>query len=156
MNESSVSNLVQLLGGIAGVVSLLTIAYLVGFRFSKLETKVELLWKILIEDSLRQQLRQGYLSRGSPYAVTEKWKEEISPLRDPKLVKEVRYHLKGKRLPEDDAKLVYLIIKVRGWETVFSRSQEVGMEVQQYLAHTVASMRSEFHQEEHHDNVQAG
>ena len=66
---------IELFIGIFGIatsiIAISGIIYGFGFKFSRLETRVNLIWSVFVEDALRNQVRAGTLSHSSPYHRTQ-------------------------------------------------------------------------------------
>ena len=62
--------LTPIVGIITGIVAIAGMVYGFGFKFSSLETKVNLIWSVFVEDALRGQLKAGTISHSSPYQIT--------------------------------------------------------------------------------------
>ena len=63
--------LLSIIGAISGILAVAGIVYGFGVKFSRLETKVTLIWSVFVEDSLRNQVKSGMLAHHSPYHRTE-------------------------------------------------------------------------------------
>jgi len=61
------------IGAVAGVGALGTIIWALAFRFSALSVKVDLMWKVVVEDALSRERDRGVLSHGSDYGVNSGW-----------------------------------------------------------------------------------
>lgn len=63
--------ILSVIGAISGILAVAGIVYGFGVKFSRLETKVTLIWSVFVEDSLRNQVARGMLAHHSPYQRTE-------------------------------------------------------------------------------------
>lgn len=129
------TEIVSIIGAISGVLAFAGIIYGFGVKFSRLETKVSLIWGVFVEDALRNQVKVGMLAHHSPYHRTE-MSEHLGELVSPGIVSK----LIKKRISKDDA-LTSAIIKEMGYSTVVDASRKLDISVQEFLALSVGTVR---------------
>jgi len=122
-------------GAITGILSLMGIIYMLGYKLSSIETKLTLLWSIFVEDSLRQQVRKGNLSHGSPYKLNRSL--TIDQFINTDCIPGLRSksHL-------TDQQLAFEVISVLGFDSISKSSMEHNMSTQEYIAMCIGSVRS--------------
>ena len=125
------------LGIITGGLAAAGTIYGFGFKFSKLETRVNLIWSVFVEDALRNQVRSGLLTHSSPYKKTEYGESfgEMVPV-------EINQKL-HKRTFKTDHELATAFIREMGLNTIINRSQDMDITVQEYLALCVCTIKEE-------------
>ena len=91
MNALEIVSLVQ------GLVAILGIIWLAGWRLAKLEVKVDTMWDFQLRRAVSEGLHQGAMTRNSPVEVTEEAKAWMRPV-----AQELRefYKRLGRRLDE--------------------------------------------------------
>ena len=106
-----------------------------GFKFSKLETRVNLIWSVFVEDALRAQVRSGLLSHSSPYKRTEYGKSfgELVPASV--------FSKLSKKSFKFDHELTTALIKEMSLEFIVEESSKLNITVQEYLALSVCSIK---------------
>ena len=125
------------IGAVAGLLSIVAWIYTWGFKLGKMQTQLDLLWKIDIEDSLRDQRRRGLMSQESPWVPSDNWWTSERNRVDFGLLKKTIGHLSQKQ-PRSDAESALGIIECLGWDTIVKRCDELGTTVQLYVAEGVA------------------
>ena len=132
--------LLSVVGASSGVLSLLAVLYAFGFKLGRLQTQVDLLWKIDVEDSLRRQRQAGYISAQSEDALTERFFREkgdsVSELMTASCERMI-----AKKLPIDDGQLAITIQKALGWESVLNHSRILDLPIHDFLALAVTRVR---------------
>ena len=129
------TEIVSIIGAISGVLAVAGMIYGFGVKFSRLETKVSLIWGVFVEDALRNQVKVGMLAHHSPYHRTEMSEhlgELVPPVNISKLIR--------KKIVCDD-ELTSLIIKEMGYSTVVDESRKLDISVQEFLALSVGTVR---------------
>jgi hypothetical protein len=129
------TEIVSIIGAISGVLAFAGIIYGFGVKFSRLETKVSLIWGVFVEDALRNQVKVGMLAHHSPYHRTE-MSEHLGELVSPSIVSK----LIKKRIVKDDT-LTSAIIKEIGYSNVVEESRKLDISVQEFLALSVGTVR---------------
>ena len=129
------TEIISIIGAISGVLAVAGIVYGFGVKFSRLETKVSLIWGVFVEDALRNQVKVGMLAHHSPYHRTE-MSEHLGELVPPMIISK----LIGKKIIDDD-KLTSAIIKEMGYEAVVNESRQLDISVQEFLALSVGTVR---------------
>tara|TARA_Y100000034_G_scaffold98937_1_gene121357 strand:- start:46 stop:450 length:405 start_codon:yes stop_codon:yes gene_type:complete len=124
-----------IIGALTGILSLLGIIYMLGYKLSSIDTKLSLLWKVFIEDNLRGQVQQGNLVHSSPYKLTR------SLTSDKFLSKDVISVLRKKPQLTNDQLAIEIISKV-GFDSISSLSMKYDMTTQEYVALCVGAVRS--------------
>ena len=122
-------------GALTGILSLLGIIYMLGYKFSRIETRLDLIWSIFVEDALRDQMRSGNLTHSSPY----KLRRDLKPTNFLHLG--FLTQLESKKYL-DDQKLALEIIATVGFEYISHWSMENAMTTQEYLAMCVGAVRT--------------
>ena len=113
------TEIVSIIGAISGVLAVAGMIYGFGVKFSRLETKVSLIWGVFVEDALRNQVKVGMLAHHSPYHRTE-MSEHLGELVPPVIISK----LIRKKIVCDD-ELTSLIIKEMGYSTVVDESRKL-------------------------------
>ena len=108
-----------------------------GFKFSKLETRVNLIWTVFVEDALRNQVRSGLLTHSSPYKKTE-YAESLGEMVPPEINKKI-----SKRSFKNDHELATALIREMGLNTIIDKSQDMNITVQEFLAVSVCTLKEE-------------
>ena len=122
-------------GALTGILSLVGIIYMLGYKFSRIETRLDLIWSIFVEDSLRQQVRRGNLTHSSPYKLNRSLTSE-SFLNESSIFKlSNKSHL-------NDQQLALEIISTVGFDAISQSSMENNMTTQEYIAVCVGAVRS--------------
>tara|TARA_R110000744_G_scaffold197983_2_gene317172 strand:+ start:194 stop:616 length:423 start_codon:yes stop_codon:yes gene_type:complete len=129
------TEIVSVIGAISGILAFAGIIYGFGVKFSRLETKVSLIWGVFVEDALRNQVKVGMLAHHSPYHRTE-MSEHLGELVSPSIVSK----LIKKRIVKDDT-LTSAIIKEIGYSNVVEESRKLDISVQEFLALSVGTVR---------------
>ena len=129
------TEIVSIIGAISGVLAVAGMIYGFGVKFSRLETKVSLIWGVFVEDALRNQVKVGMLAHHSPYHRTE-MSEHLGELVPPVIISK----LIRKKIVCDD-ELTSLIIKEMGYSTVVDESRKLDISVQEFLALSVGTVR---------------
>jgi len=129
------TEIVSIIGAISGVLAFAGIIYGFGVKFSRLETKVSLIWGVFVEDALRNQVKVGMLAHHSPHHRTE-MSEHLGELVSPSIVSK----LIKKRIVKDDT-LTSAIIKEIGYSNVVEESRKLDISVQEFLALSVGTVR---------------
>ena len=118
-------------GGLAASATI----YGFGFKFSKLETRVNLIWSVFVEDALRNQVKAGVLSHSSPYKRTE------SGLAFGEIVPASIFSKLSKKTFKSDQALTNAFIKEMGINSIIEESDRLEITVQEYLALGVCSLK---------------
>ena len=135
-----------IVGSITGVVSLLCVIYGFGFKFGKMETKLDLLWSIDVEDALRRQRVSGLVQKQSPYALTTQAREKLESTRSQEVQKKVQAFI-DRILPRlnhrlvSDSELAVIIVKHMGHNLVRKRCEELDWPISEYLATLITAIR---------------
>jgi len=126
----------SVIGAVAGLSSFLGIVLAYVTKLSKMETKLDLIWKVFVEDALRAQVTTGILSHSSPYLLSSK-SDQYRDLIPPEILQKMK-----NKNTSNDYQLVEEYIKHVGFDEVSKRSSERGMSNQAYLAICVGIMHS--------------
>ena len=129
------TEIVSIIGAISGVLAVAGMIYGFGVKFSRLETKVSLIWGVFVEDALRNQVKIGMLAHHSPYHRTE-MSEHLGELVPSVIISK----LIRKKIVSDDG-LTSEIIKEMGYSTVVDESRKLDISVQEFLALSVGTVR---------------
>ena len=129
------TEIISIIGAISGVLAVAGIVYGFGVKFSRLETKVSLIWGVFVEDALRNQVKVGMLAHHSPYHRTE-MSEHLGELVPSVIISK----LIRKKIVSDDG-LTSEIIKEMGYSTVVEESRKLDISVQEFLALSVGTVR---------------
>ena len=124
-----------IVGAFAGILSLVGIIYMLGYKLSNIETRLNLIWAVFVEDALRQQVRRGNLSHSSPYTLSRSLTSEQFIGND--LVNKL-----SKKSHLADHQLAFEIISMLGFDFISKSSMEHDMTTQEYVAMCVVSVRS--------------
>ena len=126
----------SVIGAVAGLSSFVGIVLAYVTKLSKMETKLDLIWKVFVEDALRAQVTTGILSHSSPYSLSSK-SDQYRDLIPPEILQKMK-----NKNTSNDYQLVEEYIKHVGFDEVSKRSSERGMSNQKYLAICVGIMHS--------------
>jgi hypothetical protein len=126
-----------IVGIVTGSLAAAGTIYGFGFKFSKLETRVNLIWTVFVEDALRNQVRSGLLTHSSPYAKTE-YGESLGEVVSPEINKKI-----NKRSFKTDHELATALIKEIGLNTIINKSQDMNITVQEFLALGVCTLKND-------------
>ena len=135
------NELAPIIGIITGIVAIVAMVYGFGFKFSSLETKVNLIWSVFVEDALRGQIKAGTIAHSSPYRITQMRRTEdgadlgelVSPDICSKLVK---------KKFKSDQEMTLAFIKLIGMPTILEESGKLSITVQEYLAFICVELRT--------------
>ena len=125
-----------IMGAVTGCLAIAGTLYGFGFKFSRLETRVNLIWSVFVEDALRNQVRSGFLTHSSPYKRTESGEsfgDLVSPAIFSKLTK--------KNFKSDHA-LTTALIKEVGLTNIINESDKLDITLQEYLALCVCTLKT--------------
>ena len=125
--------LAAIVGIITGIIAIIGMVYGFGFKFSSLETKVNLIWSVFVEDALRGQVRAGTIAHSSPYRITNMRRTEGGAHLGELIPSEIYTKLEKKRFKSDqDVTLAF--IKLMGMPTILEESSKLSITIQEYLA----------------------
>ena len=127
--------ILSIIGASSGILAVAGIVYGFGVKFSRLETKVTLIWSVFVEDSLRHQVARGMLAHHSPYQRTE-MSDHLGELVPSIIISK----LIRKKITSDD-QLTSAIIKEKGYVTILADSRQLNISVQEFLALSVGTVR---------------
>ena len=127
--------ILSIIGAISGILAVAGIVYGFGVKFSRLETKVTVIWSVFVEDSLRNQVKLGMLAHHSPYQRTE-MSEHLGELVPSVIISK----LIRKKITSDDT-LTSALIKEMGYPAVVEESRRLDISVQEFLALSVGTIR---------------
>ena len=127
--------ILSVIGAISGILAVAGIVYGFGVKFSRLETKVTLIWSVFVEDSLRNQVKSGMLAHHSPYQRTE-MSDHLGELVPSLIISK----LIRKKITSDD-QLTSAIIKEMGLNTVLEESRRLDISAHEFLALSVGTVR---------------
>jgi hypothetical protein len=128
------TEIISIIGAISGILAVAGIIYGFGVKFSRLETKVSLIWSVFIEDALRTQVKAGMLVHHSPYRRTTE-SLHLGEIVSPSTISK----LKKKDFKSDDI-LTAAIIRVMGYETVREESRKLNITVHEFLALSIGTI----------------
>ena len=124
-----------IVGAFAGILSLVGIIYMLGYKLSNIETRLNLIWAVFVEDALRQQVRRGNLSHSSPYTLSRS-------LTSGQFIGDNLVNQLSKKSHLADHQLAFEIISMLGFDFISKSSMEHDMTTQEYVAMCVVSVRS--------------
>ena len=124
-----------IVGAFAGILSLVGIIYMLGYKLSNIETRLNLIWAVFVEDALRQQVRRGNLSHSSPYTLGRSLTSE-------QFIGDNLVNQLSKKSHLADHQLAFEIISMLGFDFISKSSLEYDMTTQEYVAMCVVSVRS--------------
>ena len=127
--------ILSIIGAISGILAVAGIVYGFGVKFSRLETKVTLIWSVFVEDSLRHQVKLGMLAHHSPYQRTEMSNHLGELVPSSTISKLIRKHITS-----DDV-LTSALIKEMGYPAVVEESRKLNIDVQEFLALSIGTIR---------------
>ena len=122
-------------GALTGILSLVGIIYMLGYKFSRIETRLDLIWSIFVEDALRQQVRRGNLTHSSPYKLNRSLTSESFLNKSSMSKLSNKSHL-------NDQQLALEIVSTVGFDVISQSSMENKMTTQEYIAVCVGAVRS--------------
>ena len=112
-----------------------------GFKFSSLETKVNLIWSVFVEDALRGQIKAGTIAHSSPYRITQKRRTEdgadLGELVSPDICSKL-----GKKKFKSDQEMTFAVIKLMGMSTILDESNKLSITIQEYLAFVCVELKT--------------
>ena len=129
------TEIISIIGAISGVLAVAGIIYGFGVKFSRLETKVSLIWSVFIEDALRTLVKAGLLAHHSPYRRT------TESLHLGEIVSTTTISKLKKRDLKSDDTLTTAIIRIMGYEIVREESRKLDITVHEFLALSVGTVR---------------
>ena len=133
--------LAPIIGIITGIVAIAGMVYGFGFKFSSLETKVNLIWSVFVEDALRGQLKAGTITHSSPYRITNMRRTEGGEKLGELIPPEIYSKLEKKKFKSDqDVTLAF--IKLMGMPTILKESGKLSITVQEYLAFICVELKT--------------
>ena len=127
--------ILSIIGAISGILAVAGIVYGFGVKFSRLETKVGLIWSIFVEDSLRNQVKTGMLEHHSPYQRSHQ-SMHLGALVPSAVVDKLR----RKTFKTDDL-LTTAIIKEMGLNVILEESRRLDISAHEFLALSVGTVR---------------
>ena len=130
------AEIISIIGATSGVVAVAGMIYGFGVKFSKIETKVNLIWSVFIEDSLRNQVKSGMLIHHSPYQRTPSAVAKYGEIVPPDILLRLR-----KREFKNDELLSSALIKAMGYEVIRERSRDLDITVHDFIALGIGSVR---------------
>ena len=125
----------SIVGASTGILAIAAIIYGFGVKFSRLETKVNLIWSVFVEDSLRNQVKTGMLEHHSPYQRTHQ-SMHLGELVPQHIVDKLR-----RKTYKTDDLLTTAIIKEMGLNTILEDSRRLDISVHEFLALGVGTVR---------------
>lgn len=128
-------------GLVVAAISLLLTIYTLAFKLGALNTKVELLWKIDVEDSLRREREGGAVTMSSAWRITDEHWETQGPTIDPGVMR-ILEKIASCNPPKSDSDLAALMIKKLGIEKLRERADLRGRSLQEQLALMIVFVRS--------------
>jgi len=132
-----------IVGIITGGLAAAGTIYGFGFKFSKLETRVNLIWSVFVEDALRNQVRSGLLTHSSPYKKTE-YGESFGEMVPAAINQKLHKRTVGSRPNlKNDHEIATALIREMGLNTIIDKSQDMDITVQEYLALCVCTIKEE-------------
>jgi hypothetical protein len=126
-----------IVGIVTGCLAAAGTIYGFGFKFSKLETRVNLIWTVFVEDALRNQVRSGFLTHSSPYRKTE-YAESLGETVPPEVNQRI-----SRRSFKNDHELATALIQEMGLDTIINKSQDMNITVQEFLAISVCTLKED-------------
>ena len=129
------SEILSIIGASTGILAIAAIIYGFGVKFSRLETKVGLIWSIFVEDSLRNQVKTGMLEHHSPYQRSYQ-SMHLGELVPSAVVDKLR----RKTFKTDDL-LTTAIIKEMGLNVILEESRRLDISAHEFLALSVGTVR---------------
>ena len=108
---------------------------MLGYKFSRIETRLDLIWSIFVEDALRQQVRRGNLTHSSPYKLNRSLTSESFLNKSSMSKLSNKSHL-------NDQQLALEIVSTVGFDVISQSSMENKMTTQEYIAVCVGAVRS--------------
>ena len=133
--------LAPIVGIITGIIAIVGMVYGFGFKFSSLETKVNLIWSVFVEDALRGQIKAGTIGHSSPYHIRSLRRTEggveLGELISPDICSKL-----GKKKFKSDQEMTLAFIKLIGMPTILEESGKLSITVQEYLAFICVELRT--------------
>lgn len=121
-------DIVAIIGAVSGLISLLMLGYTLGVWKGAINTKVELLWKISVEDELVRQRHNDLVGSSSDWQIKEKG-EALLP---EDLKHDIEGLLKKRKLNPDGS--IADIVKHIGLSRLSRIAQEKGATIQIVVA----------------------
>jgi len=133
--------LAPIIGIITGIVAIVGMVYGFGFKFSSLETKVNLIWSVFVEDALRKQVKAGTITHSSPFHIRKRRLTEdgveLGELVSPDICSKF-----GKKKFKSDQEMTLAFIKLMGMPTILNESNRLSITVQEYLAFICVELKT--------------
>ena len=133
--------LAPIVGIITGLIAIVGMVYGFGFKFSSLETKVNLIWSVFVEDALRGQVRAGTITHSSPYHIQKMRRTEGGVDLGELIPPEIYAKLEKKKF-RSDQEMALAFIKLKGMPTILNDSGNLSITVQEYLAFICVELTS--------------
>lgn len=139
------ATLIAAVGGLTtGVLALFGVAYALGYKFGKFETKLSFLWGIQMEEAIQRQSRQGNLRRTSELQLTDQLRNGhfhdtvgAQPL-NPVIRENIESLARKRRLPKETSEISFMIVQTVGFDLVAARAEELEVPMHDFLALCVA------------------
>ena len=133
--------LAPIIGIITGIIAIVGMVYGFGFKFSSLETKVNLIWSVFVEDALRGQIKAGTIGHSSPYHIRAMRRTEggvdLGELVPPDICSKLE-----KKKFKSDQEMTLAFIKLIGMPTILEESGKLSITVQEYLAFICVELKT--------------
>ena len=125
---------------IPGILALVGVLYALVVRLTRIETRLDLIWKIFVEEGLRNQMQLGNLQHSSPYRLTSKSLSLGNSLLDSDTLRIFRGNLLRQRY-RDDFEMMHKLIHHMGFDTVSTLSTNHNLSIKEYLALCIGAIR---------------
>ncbi|MAH45164.1 hypothetical protein CMI37_04995 [Candidatus Pacearchaeota archaeon] len=129
-----------IIAAVPGIIALVGIIYAVVVRLTRIETRLDLIWTVFVEEGLRNQVQVGNLQHSSPYKLTSKSLIYKDSLLDIDTLRVFRSNLRRKKY-RDDFDMMHKLIRYMGFEAVSSSSANHNLSIKEYLALCVGAIR---------------
>jgi len=128
--------IVAMVGAVTGVIALVGLIYTLGFKLGRIETQVDLLWKVTVEDALRRQRQAGNLDHSSGWRWNEQPTTTLDPLEE--ILKALADRVPRKRIAgleaiADPDAVVRLVIQGVGYTLLQIEAEEADVAFSEYL-----------------------
>ena len=130
----------DIIGSLALALNLFTLLFIFGFWKGKVDTRLDLLWKLSVENVLFQQTQKGFIAPGSDFRPTEALKKIVQEKGKPEIMELLR-GLALRSHQWDDTRLFQEVAQEIGMERITQRCRELNMTPFEFLGNSIALVR---------------
>lgn len=130
------------IAAVPGILALVGVLYALVVRLTRIETRLDLIWTVFVEEGLRQQVQLGNLKHSSPYRLTPKSSLYGNSLLDSATLALFRHNLIHNKY-KNDFDMMSKLIGYMGFDTVSALSASHNLTIREYLALCVGAINDE-------------